>query len=352
MKDYTGQSIFLGIDVHKKTYSVTAMSEGRAVKRDTLFACPQKLIDYCFKFFPGATIYSAYEAGFCGFHLHRTLVQNGIHNIVVHASSIEIASRDRVKTDKRDSLKIATQLSVGRLTCIHIPTVERESFRSVSRLREKFVRDRTRIGVQIKSFLNLNGFLNYNDTKKISRKWIVSLLDVINNSNSEEAFDIKMMSKRWLAIDDEIIEIEGRLKVQAASEIELERIYRSAPGIGPIVSRVLINELGDMSQFKNEGALFSYTGLTPQEYSSGEHIRQGHISRQGKSILRKILVQAAWRAIKKDSYLKEVFDRISAKAGKKRAIIAIARRLIGHIRACLQKKELYVYKEELTANIV
>lgn len=352
MKNYTGQCIFIGIDVHKKTYSVTAIFDGKVVKRDTLPACPQKLVDYFLKFFPGATIYSAYEAGFSGFYLHRILHQNGINNIVVHAASIEIASRDRVKTDKRDSLKIATQLSVGRLKCIYIPNIEREAFRSVSRLREKFVKDKTRIGVQIKSFLNLNGLVSYKDTKKISKKWILNLIEILNNSNSEISFDLKMMSERWLAIDNEITEIEKRLKLQADKEITLEKIYRSAPGIGPIVSRILINEIGDMSQFKNEKSLFSYTGLTPQEYSSGEHTRQGHISRQGKAILRKVLVQAAWRAIKIDNHLKLVFERICITAGKKRAIVAIARRLIGHVRACLQKNELYRYKEIKTANIV
>ena len=352
MKDYTGLLVFIGIDVHKKTYSVTAVSDGKFIKRDTLPACPQTLIDYCLKFFPGASLYSAYEAGFSGFHLHRLLVQSGIKNIVVHAASIEIASRDRVKTDKRDSLKIATQLSLGRLKCIHIPSPEREAFRSVTRLREKFVRDRTRIGVQIKSFLNLNGLINYSDVKKTNRNWILRLLEVLKTSNSEICFDLKMMSRRWLAIDDEIIEIESRLKQQAASDIDLERIYRSAPGIGATISRILINELGDMSQFNNERALFSFTGLTPQEYSSGEHTRQGHISRQGRSILRKILVQAAWRAIKKDNCLKNVFERISIRTGKKRAIIAIARRLVGHLRACLQKNELYLYKDVITTNIV
>jgi transposase len=120
MKNYTGQSIYIGIDVHKKTYSVTAIFEGNVVKRDTLPACPQGLVDYCLKFFPGAMIHTAYEAGFSGLCLHRVLKQNNIHNIVVHAASIEIASRDRVKTDKRDSLKIATHLAVGRLKCIHI----------------------------------------------------------------------------------------------------------------------------------------------------------------------------------------------------------------------------------------
>lgn len=348
MKDYTGQTIFIGIDVHKKTYSVTAIFDGKVAKRDTIPACPQKLIDYCFKFFPGATVYSAYEAGFSGFYLHRLLLQNGIHNIVVHASSIEIASRDRVKTDKRDSFKIATQLSVGRLKCIYIPSVQREAFRSISRLREKFIRDRTRIGVQIKSFLNLNGLISHKDTKRISRKWILKVVEVLENSNDETSFNLSMMSKRWLEIDNGITEIERKLKLQATSEIELEQIYQSAPGVGAIVGRMLINELGDMSQFKNEKALFSYTGLTPQEYSSGEHTRQGHISRQGKSILRKILVQAAWQAIRKDSSLKEVFERLSSKAGKKKAIIGVARRLVGHIRACLQRNELYRYKEVAT----
>lgn len=351
MRDYTGKSVFIGIDVHKKTYSITAILDKVVVKRDTMAACPSKLTAYCVKFFPGASIYSAYEAGFSGFYLHRHLIASGIHSIVVHASSIEIASRDRVKTDKRDSLKIATQLASGRLKCIHIPSLEREHFRSISRLREKLVRDRTRSGVQIKSFLNLNGLLTYKDSKKISRKWVLQMLSY--SSTSEIAFTLKMMSRRWLEIDDGIKEVDEELKAQAASESELEKFYQSAPGIGPVASRVLINELGDMSQFKNERALFSFTGLTPQEYSSGEHIRQGHISRQGHSILRKILVQAAWTAIKQDEHLKTVFERIAAKAGKKRAIVAIARRLVGHIRACLQKKEEYQYKKELvTANIV
>lgn len=246
MRDYTGQSIFIGIDVHKKTYSVTAVVNKIVVKRDTMAACPKKFIDYCFKFFPNASIHTAYEAGFSGFYLHRQLVANGIYSIVVHASSIEIASRDRVKTDKRDSLKIATQLSSGRLKCIHIPTSEREHFRSVSRLREKLIRDRTRIGVQIKSFLNLNGLLTYKDTKKISRKWILEIFNLPDKS--EITFTLRMMSKRWLETDDGIKETEKQLKAQAALEPDLERIYQSAPGIGPVASRALINELGDMSQ--------------------------------------------------------------------------------------------------------
>ena len=352
MRDYTGETIFIGIDVHKATYSVTAILKGVIIKRDRMNAIPDQFIAYCHKFFPNANIHTAYEAGFCGFHFHRKLIAKGIHNIVVHASSIEIASRDRVKTDKRDSLKIATQLSVGRLKSIHIPTIERESFRAISRLRENLIRDKTRVGVRIKSFLNLYGLMAYNDNTRTTRKWIINLLKSINTNDSDYSFALRVMGDNWLEIDDRIKLVETRLKNQAAVEPELESIYQSSPGIGPTISRILVNELDDMSQFSNERALFSYTGLTPQEYSSGEHTRQGHISRQGKPILRKVLIQAAWKAIKKDTELGKVFEAISVRAGKKRAIVAIARRLIGKIRACLQKKEVYRYKETLTTNIV
>ena len=139
MREYTGKKIYLGIDVHKKTYALTALCEGQIAKRDTIAADPFLLINYCKKYFPGAEIESAYEAGFSGFHLHRILVSNNIKNFVVHAAGIEVASGDRVKTDKRDSLKIATQLSVGRLRGIYVPSVERENYRSLTRLRESLV---------------------------------------------------------------------------------------------------------------------------------------------------------------------------------------------------------------------
>jgi len=96
-----------------------------------------------------------------------------------------------------------------------------------------------------------------------------------------------------------------------------------------------------MSQFNNERQLFSYTGLTPCEYSSGENIRRGHISRQGNSRLRAILVESAWRAIEKDRVLAEFFERLYPRTGKKRAIVAVARKLIGRIRAAFHNQVNY-----------
>lgn len=340
MQKYNGKAIYLGIDVHKKTYSVTAVCEGQVVKKDTLKAEPSFLLSYCQKYFSGAKIETAYEAGFSGFHLHRYLEEHGIKNYVVHAAGVEIASGNRVKTDKRDSLRLATQLSVGRLRGIFVPSKEREDARAVTRLREALIKKRGGIGAQLKALLFQHGLIPYNSKQKVSPKWIQNLIQKTFTPGLQ--FTINQYANMWLSLHDQIKKIEKEMAKQAQEDGPLEILYRSVPGIGPVASRTLANELGDMSQFKNERQIFSYAGLTPSEYSSGEHIRQGHISRQGKPILRKILVQAAWVAIRMDDNLAKIFDRVSAKAGSKKAIVAIARHLVGRIRACVRTGSLYI----------
>ncbi len=115
------------IKTHKKTYACASICDGDIVKKDTIPAESSALISYIKNNFSGAEIETAYEAGFSGFNLHRQLISAGIKNIIVNPSSIEIISRDKVKNDKRDAKKIATQLAVGRLKSIYIPTSEQEA---------------------------------------------------------------------------------------------------------------------------------------------------------------------------------------------------------------------------------
>ena len=170
MRDYTGQTVYIGIDVHKKTYSVTAVCDRQIVKKDRLQADPQLLGGYCKKNFQGAEIVSAYEAGFCGFALHRKLEDLGIVNRIVHPAGIEVMVRERVKNDRRDSEKIATQLSEGRLKGIHVPSEKREGYREISRLREVLVRKKNIVSNQIKSLLHRQGLFREEDNKILSQK--------------------------------------------------------------------------------------------------------------------------------------------------------------------------------------
>ena len=339
--------VYVGIDVHKKTYAVTVLDRQSNKKRVTMSASPESLIAFLKNNYSESEINSTYEAGLFGFALHRKLSHCGIKNIVINPSAIEIAANNRVKTDKKDSIKLAEHLSLGRLKGIHIPTLDQENKRLISRTREQLLAHRVRIGNQIKGKLFQFGYINPSDDRAMSKKFLSSLSTF--NLSYELKIILDCLSNTWIYLSEQIKIIDNELKNQAKSNPVIESIYQSVPGIGPISSRILANELGDMSQFKNEKSLFSFVGLTPVEYSSGENIRQGHISRQGNSRLRKVLVECAWMTITKDNTLKDVFDRISLRRGKKRAIVAIARKLIGKIRACFKKNTFYeinIHKED------
>jgi transposase len=342
MRDYTGKTIFVGIDVHKKTYALSCICEGLVVKQCTMVAEPGKLTTFFLQHFPGGLIKTAYEAGFSGFGLHRHLKEKGIENLVVHAAHIETSSQNRVKTDKRDSRKIAEQLSAHRLRGIWVPDERKEAYRALSRQREQLMKDRKRVGNRFKSALYMHGLLGAENVPVVGQKWMEK---VVSDYKGDPSIQLMLETWRdsWIGLKIQIKKIDKALSEQAKTESAMDVIYQSAPGIGPHHARVLANELEDMRQFKNEKQLFSFTGLTPCEYSSGEHKRQGHITRQGRSILRKVLVQAAWLAIQKDTALEKIFERISKTAGKKRAIIGIARRLIGRIRSCFMTGSLYEY---------
>jgi len=152
--DHSGKTVFVAIDVHKKTYKLAI--GGEHIPREvtmTTPADPVKLSMFLLKTFVGAKIRSVYEAGFSGFVLHRELQSNGVENIVINPASIEVAANDRVKNDKRDAKKMLAHLMRNQLTGIYVPTIEEELRRELSRTRSQLVRKRSSIGNQIKSKL-------------------------------------------------------------------------------------------------------------------------------------------------------------------------------------------------------
>jgi transposase len=336
---YRGKTVYVGIDVHKETYSVTCMCNKSLMKKATLEASPDQLAVSLRRWFEGAKIQSAYEAGFSGFGLHRILVKAGIKNIVVNAGSIAVASNDRVKTDPRDSAKIATQLEAAQLRGIYIPTEQEEYRRTLSRGREQTVAKRGVIARQIKSKLHYFGLMRIDDARLISNRYLNEIAK--KKLAPEVQYAFSQLSEEWRFYTLRLIKLRKKLQEQAQSDSKLEAVYRSVPGVGLVSARVFANELGDLSRFNNERALFQYTGLTPSEYSSGNSVRRGPISRQGAARIRALLVEVAWRAVGQDPALKKVFDRIASTRGSKRAIVAIARKLIGRIRACFRTGAQY-----------
>jgi transposase len=123
---------------------------------------------------------------------------------------------------------------------------------------------------------------------------------------------------------------------------ERVKILRSIPGVGLIAAMELLLELQDVERFRRADQLAAYVGLTPAQHSSGDVVRMGRITRSGKNSLRGTLVEAAWRMISRDQGMRKKYDEIKARAGAKRAVVAIARKLLLRARRMLLDGRTYI----------
>ena len=156
--DFSDKDLYIGLDVHKKSWSVTIVVDGIEHRTFTQPPDPNALFNYLQRMFPGGIYNSAYEAGFCGYGIHRELNSLGIKNIVINAADIPTSQKDKLqKRDPVDSRKIARSLEKGSVHGIHIFNRDLEELRSLNRTRFYLMRDLRRSKNRIKSFLQYYG---------------------------------------------------------------------------------------------------------------------------------------------------------------------------------------------------
>ena len=323
------QVLFVGIDVHKRTYHVTGVLEdGREGFTKSMPADKEILVRY-FSQWRQYRIFAVYEAGYFGYTLHDYLIEHGIECMVTPPSLVPGEYGNRVKTDRRDSRKLALYCAKGFLKCVYVPTDEERSHRQVIRTRRQLVKDRIRKQNQIKSFLTQYGIVFPDVVSKWSKRYIEKLNCIrLHDRWLQKSFEQLICAYEF--VDRQIEEQTNLLKELAKEDRYIERvaILRSIPGIGIISAMELLLELQDVERFSKADQLAAYVGLTPSQFSSGDRIRMGRITRIGKQQLRALLIEAAWILVRKDVRANEIYSRIRARAGSKRAIVAIARRLL------------------------
>jgi len=333
------QPIFVGIDVHRNQWHVTCTQGDEVIDRCTMVPIVEQLLKRLNKF-KGLEVYTVYEAGFTGFYLHKELKKHGVNNIVCAPNRIPKESGNLVKTDKRDSLKLATCLKNKSIKGIHIPTDNQLNHREILRMRRQFSSDKTRVINRIKSML-----IQYDIKidvvgipKKVRRELLK--LDLPDKILMMVRLNLELLEK----LEETISEIDASLDAQMETEHYKANflLLRTIPGIGRICAAALLMEIGDFTRFSNTKKLASYLGLTPSEFSSGEKVRRGHITGQKNAWLRGLLIEASWKLVSKDPIMSQKFHRIwGGKGSKKRAIVAIARRLIICIRAMMLSNETF-----------
>jgi transposase len=343
--------LFCGMDVDKRSISVTFVSHDGFVRSFKIPHDSANLINYVCRRFPGKRIAFIYEAGPTGFGLYDDLTSQGYVCLVIAPTHMERSPADRVKTNRLDSRKLAEKLRGGNTKGIHVPTRSYRDLRHLVRLREVFVRSQQAMKLRIKMLLILEGirFPATNSQERWSRHAVAKLYKL--ESGSAIRFNLDHYLEALQFSVEQLKKIHVELARFCKEDREICRsidLLCTIPGIGKVVAVYLAARIGDTQNLKSSRQIASLLGMIPMENSTGDRIRKGSISRMGDAITRSKLIETAWTSIRHDPELMEFYERIKARnpapvAGRK-AIVAVARKLTARIYAVLKYQQPYVVR--------
>jgi len=344
--DWTGQSIFIGIDVHVQSWLVSIHTA--TLEHKTFSQAPDagSLARYLARHFPGATLQAVYEAGVCGFAPYRHLEAAGIPCVVVHPPDVPTTDKQRRrKTDRRDARKLAHDLRAGQLTPIAVPSPEREADRSLVRLRATLTKERTRVKNRIKSWCRLWAVPipagcqspRWSQAGRAALRSVTGPPDSAISVLQTQMDTLAALTAHRQAVTDQIAAVAQRAPYQ-----ESVSLLTSIPGISVVSAMTWLTELGPLERFAAFDTVCSYVGLVPGEHSSGETTTPTGLDRRGNPRLRHLLIQNAWTAVRKDPALLQRYEQLQARMPKQQAIIRIARKVLRRLCRVLRTREPYV----------
>lgn len=347
--NFNGQNIFIGIDVHLKSWNVSIVVSD--VKIETFSQSPfaSVLKRHLDKSYPGGNYLSAYEAGFTGFSTHYALLAEGINNIVFNAADIKESQKDRLrKNDSIDSAKIARNLSKGELEAIYVPSPSALADRSIYRIRTSLVKSCTRAKGSIRSQLFLNGIAvppEMEDAKKHwSRKFISWMMDEATRLPHNAGRAIITQIETLQFVHKQVLGTTRELrKLMLSGKYEQKyNLLMSIPGIGTITAAAILLELVDFGRFRSNDAIAAYVGLIPDTDSSGPNDRPMGITNRSCRYLRSMYIESAWIAIRYDPALLLAYSKLKSRMAPNKAIVRIARKLLNRTAYVLRNNTPYV----------
>jgi transposase len=371
---------FLGMDVHAETIAVAvAEPDGEVRSLGTIANREDSIRKFIRKLGSPEHLRACYEAGPTGFVLYWQLTQLGVKCDVVAPSLVPKKPGDRVKTDRRDALKLARSHRSGDLTAVWVPDEASEALRDLVRAREAAKQDQLRARHRLTKFLLRTGQRAPLGVKAWTARYMEWVQKVRYTHPAQEATmldcmnEVEHMAARVTRLEKSIVEV---IELAPAAMRELVRGLQALRGIAHISAVTIAVELGNITtRFEGARDLMGYSGAFPSEDSSGKRIRRGGITKSGNAHLRRIVVESAWsyrhlprvgaKLRKRQQGLPAEITEIAWKAqtrlhkrymaltarGKdqRKTMTAVARELLGFIWAIGIKAEAIASKQQMAA---
>jgi transposase len=341
--------VFVGMDTDKRSAAVTHLDHLGIERSLKMPSDGSVLVNWAGNHFAGKRLAFVYEAGPTGFGLYDSLTEAGYVCLVVSPSSVPTARGKRVKTNRLDSRKLAYQLRGGALEGIRVPSDEYRQLRELVTLRKMHMNSAAAAKQRIKAlFLRngmkfpwqtpggywsiavVNGLRMYECNNKVVRFKLNSLLDSLDFSKYQASYAQATIRE----LTESVPEFS-----------ESMRYAMSVPGVGWIVASYAVARIGDWRLLEKSNNTAGFFGLVPTENSTGEGADRGSITKSGDPVMRSLMIEAAWTAVRKDPEMAEFYKRVYASHSRDKAariaIVAVARKMVGRLHCVLRERRMY-----------
>lgn len=330
---------YIGIDLHKKSITVCLVDQQGQILARRQLACqqPERIVAWFRQWTPFQAVMEAtasYE------WLWQLLEPLADRLVLAHPGKMRIIAESTRKSDRYDARVLAEFLALGMIPEAYRPSPRQRAHRRLVRQRVHLNKQVRRVKCKIRHIL-----ADYNADRKnlftVNCHQYLALVEV----GEADRFVLSQLAEELAECQDQITLLEKQLRDFTRSapvaEAEARAVLETIPWVGPVTVEVLISELGDVRRFGSQKKACAYAGLVPGRRESAGKARDLGITKEGSSLLRWVLVEAAWRLVGRTRRWGSIFEGLAKRRGRRRAIVAVARRLLCVMVAMMQSGRGY-----------
>jgi transposase len=330
---------FIGVDLHKKTIVICVVNQAYRVLERRCFACGEA--EAIAEWFVGQGSFEVAVEATANYEWFVQLVETNAERVVLaHPGKLRVIAESTRKSDKIDARVLADFLARDMLPTAYRPTPRQREHRRLVRYR-CWVQGRvTSLKCRIRHIL-----ADYNRDRK----------DLFTREGRAYAAGLKLLAADRFVLDELWLSLEHYTQRLAAAERALRefarhdspperrarRLLDTIKGVGAVTIDVFLAEVADVRRFGSQKKLTAYAGLAPGQRESAGKRQELGITHRGSRLLRWVLVQAAWQLVRRDEHWRRVFEALVKRRGKKKAIVAVARRLLCLMMAVVMQDRPY-----------
>jgi transposase len=333
---------YVGLDIHTKHISICALSETGQVTYRSRVRSIEEMVQIL-KGLPDR-FEVCYEAS-CGYgHFHDLLRPLAARVLVAHPGQLRLIFRSKNKNDRKDAERLAKLLYLGETPTVHVPSLEVRTWRELINCRSQVIAKRTRAKNTVRALLRGAGVVPPKQPGLWTKKGLAWLRQVALPTTSQQLRRDLLLEEIETLIR-QVRRIEQQLNRQAQQTSAVAQL-RSIPGVGIRTAEAMAAFVDDPHRFRNAKAVGRYFGLVPCQDQSGDKNRLGHITREGAPVVRQLVAEAAWQALRRSPTVRAYFERTQRgdPQRKKIALVATAHYLVRVMWALLKRGTLWEEK--------